>query len=195
MYPEFANSPSTSVAAIIFINTLKSLHFDLLYSLMSNISISSSLYLSLILSIMNTNHMSGRYTFGHIWMLVRICSRFLIPIATTLIVCLDYCGIFIISPAFNYPFIFYLNCYLGPYLQYLILYNYFLTVLTNPGYTITHNNSSIETGNSIETVVCKKCQIIKPLRAHHCSLDAIYAWITTVHLSITGFDSTYLILQ
>jgi palmitoyltransferase ZDHHC6 len=103
-------------------------------------------------------------------MLVRICSRFLIPIATTLIVCLDYCGIFITSPAFNYPFIFYLNCYLGPYLQYLILYNYFLIVLTNPGYTITHNNSSIETGNSIETVVCKKCQIIKPLRAQHCSI-------------------------
>lgn len=104
----------------------------------------------------------------------RLCSRLLVPLATVLILALGYAGLFVVSAGFlsRWPLVFYVNCCIGPIVLWKILRNYFLTVLTSPGYS-SDALGKTEASNLEEQAhqnQCKKCQLPKPSRAHHCSV-------------------------
>lgn len=91
---------------------------------------------------------------------LRTCSKLLVPVATSIIIGLGYLGLFVISPALGWT-MFWTNAIVAPSLIAQILRYYFLAVYTDAGYTHP---------NAIADDMCKKCQLPKPERAHHCSL-------------------------
>ena len=109
---------------------------------------------------------------------VRLLSTLLVFTAISLISIVAIFGFFVILPIIAEPwsawFIF--NVVWGLVLLMNVGFNYIMAVISDPGKTTieTFSNSSSGDLNAIESQEqqrqCKKCNLPKPVRSHHCSI-------------------------
>ena len=104
--------------------------------------------------------------------MMSVFGRVLVLIVVVLISFLAYVGFFVALP---------LNCSRGSFLSVFhtfngifllsnILFNYICAVTTSPGHPQPELADVIEEGNVYNFKHCKKCNLPKPPRAHHCSI-------------------------
>ena len=131
--------------------------------------------------------------------LIRYLGILFVFIATILIVIVGVIGFFVVLPVVAKPFTiwFFFNVVWGLFLLFTILFNYVMAVRTSPGISNSDPANLASTANA-EIVVdaedpqsstesmqiirlqhkyelqnqqeCKKCNLTKPLRSHHCSI-------------------------
>jgi len=96
---------------------------------------------------------------------------FLVMFVLGLVALLGYAAIFIVLPSlestgFNFTF----HAINGNFILFNIYFNYLLAFLTNPGNPGMNIANNIEEGSSRNYKYCKKCNVPKPPRTHHCSI-------------------------
>ena len=81
------------------------------------------------------------------------------------------------GPISNWGFLAYFHFMLSLWVSFSIYYNYFLSALTSPGNTPSSYKQQNGTSNDENFVGhCRKCDMPKPERAHHCSVCKKYVF-------------------
>lgn len=104
--------------------------------------------------------------------MVSIFGRVLVVVVIILVALLGYVGIFVVLPMIcnSGSFISYVHIVSGIFLLFNIYFNYILAVITSPGNPHPDLAAMVEEGNLHNYKHCKKCNLPKPPRSHHCSI-------------------------
>jgi len=99
---------------------------------------------------------------------LRYCGALLIAVAICMILVIGLTCLAILLPVVSKPYSLYWwwNLVFGFFLLFNVLFNYCMAAHTSPGSPCSEESSPSSSSES----QCKKCNVVKPPRAHHCSI-------------------------
>lgn len=128
----------------------------------------------------------------------RIFGVVLVSVALGIISTIAYIGFTVVIPKVSEPgsFLFAWHWVWGMWMLVCILFNYFMASFTSPGspegdpsYAAEDEASSVAYGDggSTNSRHCKKCDYLKPKRAHHCSICRTCVLKMDHHCPVSSF--------
>lgn len=103
----------------------------------------------------------------------RIMGKFLVTMALLIITSISLIGFSVVIPHISSPrsLAYWWHYSFGLFMLFCILFNYYMGTTTSPGTPADFAN--VLTAEDMGDKYCKKCDAVKPKRAHHCSACGI----------------------